>query len=239
MAGKRQFSHSLRYWPPVPRVLPRVVAATLTAGLLVACGDVDPRASIPEEPSQSTSTEWTTPDETDSSTTTSTDSTIPDETDNIATIPTDEPTSYVPTSEIPEGEIWQWAFGQNVWEDPLYALSKEQNFSPGATDIYANTLGFSLTPDVQGNVAVVTLFNQGTGMEAYPGALPGGLNWSITGGDLLDILGDGSAVGPYPTYEFQAFTDDGYELTISTNAMHEEELPYASMTSITVRPTRG
>ncbi|MCA1781208.1 MAG: hypothetical protein ABR500_03250 [Dermatophilaceae bacterium] len=204
----------------------------MTAGLLVACGDVDPRAYTPEEPSQSTSMEWTTPDETDSSAgaTNSAESTTPDETDSSATSSTDEPTTYVPTGEIPEGEIWQWAVGQNVWEDPLYALSREQ-LPPGATDIYAHTLGFSLTPDVQGSVAVATLFNQGTGMEAYPGALPGGLDWSITGGDLLDILGDGSAVGPYPTDEFLEFTDDGYELTISTNAMHEEELPYASMTS--------
>jgi hypothetical protein len=99
----------------------------------------------------------------------------------VAPGPTEEPTR----SGMPSGEVWQWAFGMNVWEDPLYTLSREQNFSPGNTDIYANTMGFSLTPNVEGDVVIVTLFNKDTGMNAYAGKLPAGLDWSYTGGTLL------------------------------------------------------
>jgi hypothetical protein len=138
---------------------------------------------------------------------------------------------------MPTGEVWQWAFGQNVWEDPLYTLSKEQDFSPGNTDIYANTMGFSLTPDEHGTVQIVTLFNEGAGMIDYRGQLPGGLDWSMTGGDLLDMLGQQSlsAIDGLPFY-YDAVTSEGYDLDVYVAASHQEELPDAPMTSIIVRP---
>jgi hypothetical protein len=140
---------------------------------------------------------------------------------------------------MPSGEVWQWAFGMNVWEDPLYTLSREQNFSPGNTDIYANTMGFSLTPNVEGDVVIVTLFNKDTGMNAYAGKLPAGLDWSYTGGMLLRAWGPGTLSGGYGTPLEFGVTVDGYERTVSTSAMHQDELENSRITSIAVRIAQG
>lgn len=149
----------------------------------------------------------------------------------VAPGPTAEPTQ----TGMPSGEVWQWAFGKNVWEDPLYTLSKEQNFSPSNTDIYANTMGFSLTPNVEGDVVIVTLFNEDTGMNAYAGKLPAGLDWSDTGGTLLRAWGPATLSGGYGIPLEFGLTNDGYQLTVSTSAMHQDELENSRITSITVR----
>jgi hypothetical protein len=190
----------------------------LTVGVLVACTDGAARVDPPEQSSATSVTDLTTPDTMGGNTADS----------------TDDATRYTTAGEFPEGEVWQWAFGMSVFEQPLYKITQEQDFRPGHTDITMNTLGFSLTPDEQGRVVVVTLFNEDTGMKAYPGALPGGLDWSMTGADLLGLLGEGSAFGL--TYQFTAGTSDGYSLEIAMSTRHEDELPSASIKSITVRP---
>lgn len=192
------------------RVLRALLAVALAGGLSAGCGDTGQPTVGP------------TPDPAPSETT-----------DTVS--PTPAPSSD--DVELPSGEVWQWAFGQNVWEDPLYTLSKEQAFSPGITDIYANTMGFSLTPDEQGIVRVVTLFNEGTGMVAYPGELPLGLDWSMTGGELVDLLGQESlnAVDGIP-FSFSVVTSEGYGVDVDVAATHQEDLSDAPMTSITVRP---
>lgn len=184
-----------------------LLAFALAAVLVTGCGDSDDGRADPT-PSPPSTSDTPTP--------------LPGPSDGV---------------DLPAGEVWQWALGQNVWEDPLYTLSQEQSFSPGSTDVYANTLGFSLTPDEQGVVRVVTLFNAGTGMVAYPGRLPGGLDWSMTGSDLVAELGEETltAIDGVP-FSFSTVTTDGYQLDVYVAALHQDELAGAAMTEIAVRP---
>lgn len=193
-----------------------LLAVALVGWLLTACGNSN-------EPSSTNSD--STPDPVSVEATTQSTSPTPVHSDEEA--------------DQPSGEVWQWAFGQNVWEDPLLTISQEQHFSPGNTDIYANTMGFSLTPDEQGTVVIVTLFNEDTGMVAYPGQLPGGLDWSMTGGDLMAMLGQESlsAIDGVP-FSFSAVTNDGYDLELYVAASHMEDLPAAPLSSIIVRPSQ-
>ncbi|WP_350275853.1 hypothetical protein [Kribbella sp. HUAS MG21] len=160
------------------------------------------------------------------------------------TVPTDRNT---PGATVPDGEIWEWALGRNLWSDPglaAYAKDLGTDWSDPGTDANVHSRGFQLTADSSGTVTAVTLYNdesalgypgEDTNFSAYQGSLPMGLTWSTTATDLGAGYGAENQTGGYGTeIVFTYTTPSGGRLEISFAARHERDLPGAAIHSITV-----
>lgn len=155
--------------------------------------------------------------------------------------------SGTPDSSVPDGEIWQWALGRNLWTDPgleAYAKDLGTDWSDPGTDANAHSQGFQLTADSTGTVTAVTLYNDESALgypgadsnfSAYQGALPMGLTWNDTAADLGAIYGAQNQSGGYGTDIVFAYrTSDGHRIEVSFVARHEQDLPGSVIHSITV-----
>ena len=158
------------------------------------------------------------------------------------TDPTPEPQ---PTPE-PVGEIWQWALGSNVWDDPRLARYAADLGTPDTSvDVNANAEGFQLVLDSDGTVVSVVLFNDETALgfpvsstsfRAYPGELPAGLTWSDTADSVVATYGMGTQSGGWGTeIAFTYAWTDGISITLGFAATHEAQLPAAPLHTITLR----
>lgn len=156
---------------------------------------------------------------------------------------TREHTTTTPTP-VAQGEIWQWALGRNVWEDPQLQRYTRQLGSSEETDVMVQSQGFSLTPDGSGVVTAVTLFNDETALglpasessfSAYQGLLPMGLTWGTTAIQMGAVYGASNQSGGYGTTITFTYVSDGYSLQVGFAALHERDLPQSPIHSIVVR----
>lgn len=157
--------------------------------------------------------------------------------------------TYVNSTEatVPNGEIWEWALGRNLWTDPglvAYAKQLGTDWGDPGTDANVHSRGFQLTADSSGTVVAVTLYNDETALgypggdtnfSAYQGSLPMGLSWTMTASDLGVGYGAENQTGGYGTdIAFTYSTPDGDQLKVSFVARHEPDLPGSLIHSITV-----
>ena len=156
---------------------------------------------------------------------------------------TREHTTTTPTP-VAQGEIWQWALGRNVWEDPQLQRYSRQLGSSEETDVMVQSQGFSLTPDGSGVVTAVTLFNDETALglpvsessfSAYKGRLPMGLTWGTTARQMGAVYGASNQSGGFGTSITFMYVSDGYSLQVGFAARHERDLPQSPIHSIVVR----
>ncbi|MGB7981507.1 MAG: hypothetical protein WCF36_12025 [Candidatus Nanopelagicales bacterium] len=161
--------------------------------------------------------------------------------DRWAGAPTDEP--------VPSGEIWQWALGRSIWDDPTLA-DLAATMGPSSDSISMQPYGFQLDVDVSGAVAAVLLFNDEVALglpasdssfSAYPGALPAGLSWDDTYDTIVSRHGRGALItgGWGVAYSFAYRTTDGYEIDVTYLANHEDELPGSPLHVVTLRGLPG
>ena len=158
---------------------------------------------------------------------------------------TDTP-APVPTTErpTPSGEIWQWALGRDVWNDPALQRYAHDLGRSDDTDVNVQSEGFQLTVDSTGTVTAVTLYNNEnalglpgaeTNFSAYEGTLPMGLSWNDTASDIGAEYGAANQSGGYGTsITFAYTTNDGYRVDVAFLAGHESDLPASPIHSITV-----
>lgn len=154
-----------------------------------------------------------------------------------------EDDGYAPEASA---EIWQWALGRNVWDDPSLANLASSLGASSSTAILAQPYGFQLVLDSSGNVTKVVLYNDETALglpvsdtsfSAYPGALPADLSWDDTIDTVVARYGAGEEVlggwGTEYTHAYQ--TEDGLILEVAYVAKHENELPGSPLHTITLR----
>ncbi|WP_421735285.1 hypothetical protein [Cellulomonas sp.] len=161
--------------------------------------------------------------------------------------PPQESTDPVPEPVAePAGEVWQWALGSNVWDDPRLARYAADLGAPDTSvDVNANAEGFQLVLDSDGTVVSVVLFNDETALglpesptsfRAYPGELPAGLTWSDTADSVVARYGMGTQSGGWGTEVALTYAwTDGASITLGFAATHEAELPGAPLHTITLR----
>jgi hypothetical protein len=144
----------------------------------------------------------------------------------------------------PEGEVWQWALGRNIWTDEALQQYSSNVGRELSTDIDRLEDGFKLTFDSSGVVTMVTVFNDetaiglpGTGnYSAYRGALPGGLSWDATAADLGAEYGTTNQTGGNGTDIVFAYqSEDGYLFDVGFAARHARDLPGSPIHFIQVR----
>ncbi|GAB2681800.1 hypothetical protein [Thalassiella azotivora] len=148
----------------------------------------------------------------------------------------------------PEGEVWQWALGRDLWSDPVFVTYTEDlgtDWGEPGTDVHVQSQGFSLTADDAGTVVAVTLYNDETALglpasdssfSADAGDLPGGLTWADTASDLgIEYGAPGVSGGWGTTIVLDAETDDGYALSVTFLATHAEDLPGSPILNVVVR----
>lgn len=142
----------------------------------------------------------------------------------------------------PGGEIWQWALGRSLDDPQLrpYTANLDQD------EANVQPAGFQLFFGASGTVTSVTLFNDeaelglGAGsssFSAYPGTLPGGLEWTDTARDVVEALGepDESYTTGYGVEASFSYADwRGYDLEIRLAARHQADLWTSPMHCITV-----
>lgn len=148
------------------------------------------------------------------------------------------------TAQPPAGEIWQWALGRNVWDDPALQPYTHELGLTSDTDVNVQSKGFQLTADPSGTVYSVTVYNDETALglpgvetnfSAYSGALPLGLTWSDTADDVVSRYGTGNQAGGYGTpITFTYLTQDGYRVEVGLFASHEADLAGAPIHYIRV-----
>lgn len=144
----------------------------------------------------------------------------------------------VPSSspaQAPSGEIWQWALGRNVWDDPALQPYTHDLGRTEDTDVNVQSQGFQLTPDSSGAVYSVTVYNDETALglpyvetnfNAYRGKLPLQLTWSDTANDVTRMYGAGNQAGGYGTTITSTYlTRDGYRVEVGFMALHDQDLP--------------
>jgi hypothetical protein len=144
-----------------------------------------------------------------------------------------------------EGEIWQWAIGRNLWDDPaLQQYARDLGTSWEHTDAHVQSQGFALTADGSGVVTAVTLFNDETALglpvsetsyRAYQGRLPLGITWRTTADDLISMFGPANQSGGYGTSITFSYRQAGHVLEVAFAARHERDLPGSRIHSIVVR----
>ena len=214
--------------------------ALLAVGALVSCGGptAPPRSDSTSEAVPSTSASTPAPDSSTAA---------PERSSSSG-----RPSTAVPTQksapEQPTGEIWEWALGRNVFEDPaLYKLTSQLGHAPDYdTDINVQSRGYQLTMDSEGTVVQVTLYNDEnelgypgseTNFSAYSGRLPGGLTWQETASTMgAQANGENQVGGGWGIeYSFRYATQDGYRLEVTFAAAHSDELAEAPIHSIGVR----
>ncbi len=178
-------------------------------------------------------------------------------------LPTDDPTSYIDVTDEPtEGprpqprpttgrpdptkkEIWVWSLGRNMNDPSLarYLLDLDADDVGGGAMV--KSLGFELKLDSSGTVYGVMLVNDevaiglpaGNTFQAYPGRLPGGLNWRMTAAEVVRVLGnpdDAYTAGYGVELSFTYRDVGGYALKISLAARHERDLWTSPMHTIDV-----
>lgn len=146
-------------------------------------------------------------------------------------------------------EVWQWALGRS-WDDPVlspYFADLKQDGTYRSLVVVDN--GFKLLFDPRsGRVAAVLLYNDearlglppGNLFGAYPGRLPGGLTWDMTGPDVVNQLGEPDTsytAGANVQMSFTWYNVDGYQLIVTLNSSHRSEFPTAPIHNIQITRT--
>lgn len=144
----------------------------------------------------------------------------------------------------PEGEIWQWALGRNIWTDDALRPYSANVGREWSTDIDRLEDGFKLSFDSAGVVTMVTLFNDETALgvpgtgnySAYRGELPEGLTWAATSTELGAEYGAANQRGGYGSdIVFTYQSEGGYLFDVGFAARHASDLPGSPIHFIQVR----
>jgi hypothetical protein len=126
----------------------------------------------------------------------------------------------------PPGEIWEWALGRNAFNDPDLArytggVGRQAGVPLGDNVIGIYTAdeavnlagGFKLIPWADSTIGSVELYNSDGQFQAYPGRLPVGLSWDMTGADIEAVYDGAFQFVPFSgsvmPITFKGMSDDG------------------------------
>lgn len=155
-------------------------------------------------------------------------------------------------SAAPRGEIWEWALGRNAFTDPDLApytqgLGRTATCDYGSCGSFTSTEvveladGFKLIPGADSTIRTVELYTSDGQFQAYPGRLPVGLDWGMTGADVAAMYGDSFNFVPDSTHfnpvAFRGVSGDGrYLIEIDFAVFNPAQVPGAPLHKIAVSP---